>query len=339
MTTKKRYEFLLYPLIFSGIALLPPPLLAKNLGADPFSVSWKMEQQQYRCTLEQDIPDFGKIVFSQNSDSDIALEVHALTPLHRGNKSLLKARPPSWRSDISGYLITQHSRISPDDTRANFSRDDSKRAFRALHDGFGLQLTLIHGSPAERLTIAIEGLGFNAFLSSFDHCIEENRVLQIANNQRQEMEQKAAEKLAATVAQLGKEKPKTAALNKNDAVEQTLVTLQKRLADLPDDFRIPFDAGDTELSGSSAKQLDQLLRRWQLHGMPPQISLHGHADDADRTGSYIHSDLRTQSVVRYLLTAMPKLKLRIVAHGDTLPLEDTSAQRVDVVPSDLPNWD
>ncbi|MGB0866771.1 MAG: hypothetical protein ACPGSC_09695, partial [Granulosicoccaceae bacterium] len=83
----------------------------------------------------------------------------------------------------------------------------------------------------------------------------------------------------------------------------------------------------------------QLIRRWSLAGMPPEVVLHGHADDADSTGSYINSDLRAQSTVRYLLERMPELKLRIEAHGDTLSLEEVSSQRVDVLPSDFPSWE
>ena len=315
-----------------------PPSAAKKLGADPFSTNWDLNREQYRCTLGQMVPQFGHVLFSRSPDSILSFEIIANTSLERGQNNKLKASPPSWRADISGFMISKASKIGADAKQAVFNKNDSQKAFKALRDGYSLQLSLLHGSPPEPIDISIEGLGFNTMLNDFNACQEESKQLQIADNARIELETKAADDLARSMAKLDANSPKTAALT--DGVPAARGSpLRQQLENLYSYFRIPFNEGDTELSIESNANLDQLLRRWELRGMPATVVLHGHADDAESTGSYINSDLRAQSVARYLVSKMPELQLRIEAHGDTLPLEDVSSQRVDVVPSDLPAWE
>lgn len=338
-------QHLVAALISISACINSPSVIAQKLGADPYSVNWVQNQVDYRCTLEQKIPEFGKILFSKTPESTVILEIHALTPLYRGKQSKLKASPPSWRADLGGFLIALKSKIGQDETIAAFSKDDSQKAFKALKDGYRLQLALVHGSPAEKVEISIEGLGFGPLLSDFDNCREGAVKLQIADNERMDREKKAAKDLALTMAKLEAKAPKTAALTDGDAAinsnpkQKRSTSLQQTLEELPDYYRIPFETGDTEIDDTGAKYLDQLLRRWSLAGMPEELILHGHADDADSTGSYINSDLRAQSVVRYLISKMPELKMRIEAHGDTMSLEELSSQRVDVLPTDLPSWE
>ena len=345
MTTTSCRQPLIAALISISACLVSPSVIAQKLGADPYSVSWVQNQADYRCTLEQNVPEFGKILFSKTPESAVILEIHALTPLYRGKQSKLKASPPSWRADLGGFLIALKSKIGQDEKIAAFNKDDSQKAFKALKDGYRLHLALVHGTPAGKVEISIEGLGFGPLLSSFDTCREGAIELQIADNERLEREKKAAENLALTMAKLEAKAPKTAALIDGDTVEGMDLTqklpasLQQTLDELPDYYRVPFEAGDTEIDDTGAKCLDQLLRRWTLAGMPEELVLHGHADDADSTGSYINSDLRAQSVVRYLISKMPELKIRIEAHGDTMRVEDMSSQRVDVLPTDLPSWE
>ncbi len=311
---------------------------AKKLGADPFSTNWDLNREQYRCTLGQVVPHFGQVLFSRSPDSNLRLEIIATSPLKRGQKNKLKARPPSWRADISGFMISETSKIGSEATQSVFNQSDSQKAYKALGDGFSLQLSLLHGTPPEPLEISIEGLGFNTMLKDFSTCQDETKQLQIADNARIEMEKKAADELARSMAKLDANSPKTAALT--DGVPAASGSpMRQKLENLYDYFRVPFNEGDTELSQESSAILDQLLRRWELRGMPEAVALHGHADDAESTGSYINSDLRAQSVARYLVSKMPELQLRIEAHGDTLTLDKVSSQRVDVVPSDLPNWE
>jgi len=332
-------KLMVYTLVVLGTTLSSTQYIqAKTLSADPYSVSWTNQTDEYRCTLEQDIPRFGKVVFSQTPDSDVALEIHALTALYRGSETKLKARPPSWRSDLSGFLIASNSKIGSVDTRANFSSESSKLAFKAMQDGFRLHLTLLYGSPPEKIALSVEGLGFNALLAHFERCKVESRKRQIENQLQLAAEKKAAEELALTMAKLEANTPKKAALT--ESTEKTALNpLEKKLEALPDYYRIPFTNKDTELSATGTEYLDQLLRRWQLGGMPEQVALHGHAGDAESTANYINSELRAQSVERYLRSKMPEINLRIKAHGDTVPSEELSTQRVDVVPSDLPDWE
>ena len=345
MTRTSHRQPLIAALISISACFVSPSVIAQKLGADPYSVNWVQNQVDYRCTLEQNIPEFGKILFSKTPESTVILEIHALTPLYRGKQSKLKASPPSWRADLGGFLISLKSKIDKDEKIAAFNKDDSQKAFKALKDGYRLYLALVHGSPAEKVEISIEGLGFGPLLSGFDECREGAIELQIADNERMDREKKAAKDLALTMAKLEAKAPKTAALTDGDAAidsnpeQKRPTTLQQTLEELPDYYRIPFETGDTEINDTGAGYLDQLLRRWSLAGMPEELILHGHADDADSTGSYINSDLRAQSVVRYLLSKMPELKMRIEAHGDTMSLEELSSQRVDVLPTDLPSWE
>lgn len=345
MIKTSHHQHLKAALISISVCLISPSVIAQRLGADPYSVNWVQNQVDYRCTLEQNIPEFGKVLFSKTPESAVTLEIHALTPLYRGKQSKLKASPPSWRADLGGFLISLKSKIDKDEKIAAFNKDDSQKAFKALKDGYRLHLALVHGSPAEKVEISIEGLGFGPLLSGFDVCREGVIELKIADNERLDREKKAAKDLALTMAKLEAKAPKTAALTDGDAgddamlVQKLPATLQQTLEELPDYYRIPFETGDTEIDDTGARYLDQLLRRWTLAGMPEELILHGHADDSDSTGSYINSDLRAQSVVRYLLSKMPELKMRIEAHGDTMSLEDMSSQRVDVMPTDLPSWE
>lgn len=324
--------------------LSPLPSSAKNLGADPFSISWDVSQDNYRCFLHQVIPRFGRIGFGQEPEAAISFDIDATTPLYRGTASKLKATAPSWRSDLPGYAIAHQLKPSKDAKQASLSEKDSALALKAMRDGLSLQLDIVHGAPAEQLHIAVQGLGFNAAFADFEQCRLSSNILLLADRQRALTEKTAAEELAKTMAKIEAKSPKVAALTDGDekadgSKPKKAATLPEQLANLPDFYRIPFDNEDTELSGGSAGYLDQLLRRWQLGGMPEGLLLHGHADEAESTANYINSDMRAQSVARYLLSKMPELKMRIEAHGDTLALEDTSAQRVDVVPSDLPNWE
>lgn len=345
MTRTSHCQRLLAALISISACSVSPSVIAQKLGADPYSVNWVQNLVEYRCSLEQNIPDFGKVLFSKTPESAITFEIHALTPLYRGKESKLKASPPSWRADLGGFLISLKSKVEKDEKIAAFNTDDSQKAFKALKDGYRLQLALVHGSPPEKVEISIEGLGFGPLLVGFDDCREGAIELQVADNERLDREEKAAKDLALTMAKLEAKAPKTAALTEGDTKTDSIpeqkqpATLQQSLENLPDYYRIPFESGDTEVNDTGASYLDQLLRRWSLAGMPEELILHGHADDADSTGSYINSDLRAQSVVRYLVSKMPELKMRIEAHGDTMNLEDVSSQRVDIQPTDLPSWE
>jgi|GEM_PF-4850866 len=116
--------------------------------------------------------------------------------------------------------------------------------------------------------------------------------------------------------------------------------LHRTLENLPDHYRVPFAEGGLDLNNVSLDYLDQLLLRWERGGYPPAVELHAHSiSDPEPSTNFYHAEARAEAVAEYLAKHAPDVELQIVTHGDTFNADVTPMERVDVVPSDLPNWE
>lgn len=99
--------------IGGGLAL-SLPAQGRSFGAGLENSDWYLSESVFDCTLSQEVPGYGRAVFSHRAGEDLLFYLEADLPLMRPGRGLLVVEAPAWRPGEPtrrlGYVNVNDSR-------------------------------------------------------------------------------------------------------------------------------------------------------------------------------------------------------------------------------------
>src|SRR5690606_42077698 len=88
---------------FAGALLLGAsalPVVASSYGSGIESSQWFLSESVFECSLIQDVPGYGRAVFSHRAGEELAFHLEASLPVMRPGKGSLVVEAPAWRPGV-----------------------------------------------------------------------------------------------------------------------------------------------------------------------------------------------------------------------------------------------
>jgi outer membrane protein OmpA-like peptidoglycan-associated protein len=140
----------------------------RDFRASLHEASWSVSGDRMACRLTQQIPDFGRAIFTAGAGNRIHLTFEMdRDPSPRAVRARLQVVAPPWRSERDRRLERTTVRAN-DRTLVVFSGEPARRALHALEEG--LYPTLSYASMDRRHRVAVSAVNLASRLEEFHTC-------------------------------------------------------------------------------------------------------------------------------------------------------------------------
>jgi outer membrane protein OmpA-like peptidoglycan-associated protein len=165
------------PRIFIITALMLVGVLPAAGGERDFyppmhEAGWTSSGDKLQCTLSQEIPDFGKVVFTSYAGGNFTL-MYDLTrekPVRPVQKAVLRAEPPPWKQNIRASDITTTTLV-PGKQAIVFGRVPALRALYELEKGMAPTLHFADWVDArDQVSVTATSVRLKEALQQFQAC-------------------------------------------------------------------------------------------------------------------------------------------------------------------------
>lgn len=161
---------LLLPLLLTG------PLLVfaaeRHFYAPIHDAAWTTSGNILKCTLSQELPNFGRANFNAYAGGNVTLvyELAREKPVRPVQKAVLRSEPPHWKQNISSHDIKTMP-ISPGKDAIIFSRDAALRALYELEQGMAPTLHFEDWVDArDHLRVTMSSVRLKDAMTRFQQC-------------------------------------------------------------------------------------------------------------------------------------------------------------------------
>lgn len=146
-----------------------PPL---QYGAGPAQSSWRAFSAAHRCELVQEIPRYGRAVFSQASGGDFEFALHVLAPPSQPGTATLSVLPPAWRYDAAPRTVGNVD-VRPGERPIRMSRGSAFDLYAQLERGLDARFEYEDWAVGkERVSVTLSTVHFRDALPEFLGCTQ-----------------------------------------------------------------------------------------------------------------------------------------------------------------------
>lgn len=150
------------------------PALAgeRHFYAPIHDAAWTTNGNILKCTLSQELPNFGRVNFNAYAGGNFTLvyELAREKPVYSVQKAVLRSEPPHWKQNVSSRDIKTMS-ISPGKDAIIFSRDAALRALYELEQGMAPTLHFEDWVDAQdHMRVSMSSVRLKDAMTRFQQC-------------------------------------------------------------------------------------------------------------------------------------------------------------------------
>ena len=164
-------RFLLITLMLM-VGVLPAAGGERDFYAPIHDAGWTTSGDVLRCTLSQEIPNFGKVVFTSYAGGNFTLmyNLEREKPVRPVQRAVLRAEPPPWKQNIRASDITTTTLV-PGKSAIIFGRVPALRALYELEKGMAPTLRFADWVDArDQMSITTTSVRLKDALQEFQTC-------------------------------------------------------------------------------------------------------------------------------------------------------------------------
>ena len=162
--------YILLPFLLLGV--LPVGAGERHFYAPIHDAGWNTTGNILQCSLSQELPNFGRVVFNSYAGGNFTLvyELAREKPVQPVQKAVLRSEPPHWKQNIASRDITTAS-ILPGRDAIIFGRDGALRALYELEQGMAPTLHFEDWVDArDHLRVTMSSVRLKDAMTSFQQC-------------------------------------------------------------------------------------------------------------------------------------------------------------------------
>ena len=154
------------------VSIFPATGGERHFYAPIHDAAWTTTGNILKCTLSQELPNFGRVNFNAYAGGNFTLvyELAREKPVHPVQTAVLRSEPPHWKQNVSSRDIKTMS-ISPGKDAIIFSRDAALRALYELEQGMAPTLHFEDWVDAQdHLRVSMSSVRLKDAMTRFQQC-------------------------------------------------------------------------------------------------------------------------------------------------------------------------
>ncbi|MDH5360079.1 MAG: OmpA family protein [Gammaproteobacteria bacterium] len=154
------------------VGAFPATAGERHFYAPIHDAAWTTSGDILKCTLSQELPNFGSVRFNAYAGGNFTLvyELAREKPVQPVQKAVLRSEPPHWKQNIASYDITTMS-IQPGRDAIIIPRNAALRALYELEQGMAPTLHFEDWVDArDHLRVSMSSVRLKEAMTSFQQC-------------------------------------------------------------------------------------------------------------------------------------------------------------------------
>ncbi|MBJ6138879.1 flagellar protein MotY [Marinobacter litoralis] len=146
------------------------PTAAASFGAGIENSQWYLSESVFECSLVQEIPGFGRAVFSHRAGEDLAFHLESTLALMKPGRGQLVVEAPVWRPGVAPRPV---GAVSVSDGQRSVSVGAREASIMAQGLLQGMQPTLTRASRFDQrpVRVSLSNVNFSAPYSGYLQCV------------------------------------------------------------------------------------------------------------------------------------------------------------------------
>ncbi|WP_323754506.1 flagellar protein MotY [Marinobacter sp.] len=146
------------------------PTLAASYGAGIENSQWYLSESVFECSLVQEVPGFGRAVFSHRAGEDLAFYLESTVALMKPGRGQLVVEAPVWRPGVAPTPVGPVS-VSDGQRSVSIGAREANIMAQGLLQGMQPTLTRVSRYAQEPVRVSLSNVNFSAPFSDYLQCV------------------------------------------------------------------------------------------------------------------------------------------------------------------------
>ncbi|MBZ0333350.1 flagellar protein MotY [Marinobacter sp. AL4B] len=146
------------------------PTAASSYGAGIENSRWYLSESVFECSLVQEVPGFGRAVFSHRAGEDLAFYLESTVALMKPGKGQLVVEAPVWRPGVAPRPVGAVS-VSDDKRAVSVGAKEASIMAQGLLQGMQPTLTRTSRYDQGSVRVSLSNVNFSAPYSGYMQCV------------------------------------------------------------------------------------------------------------------------------------------------------------------------
>ncbi|HLT13818.1 MAG TPA: OmpA family protein [Marinobacter sp.] len=158
---------------FAGALLLwasALPVVASSYGAGIENSQWYLSESVFECSLIQDVPGYGRAVFSHRAGEELAFHLEASLPVMRPGKGSLVVEAPAWRPGVPPRPVGTVN-VSAGSRAVSVGNREATLMAQGLLEGMQPTLTRAARYEDRPVRVHLSNVNFSGPYSGYRECV------------------------------------------------------------------------------------------------------------------------------------------------------------------------